>query len=164
MKISHLLAIASLGLLVGCAGQVKKLPMKVVDNETKELVDAYVSTTTTGDWWDRSSSYTQLGVDSGKDDPEGNPILKQTAGELTTGPTVVGESFKGAVSGVSAAAIQYKAAVRSAEIKTKGATGTSIHVQGGTSLSQSQAAARGEADVTITETTTSGCCVPVPMD
>jgi hypothetical protein len=161
MKISHILAIASIGLLVGCAGGgLKKLPMKVVDNETGELRDAYLSVETAGDTLDRSSSYTQLGMDTGKVDENGDPIIKQTAGELTTGPTVPGQMAVGFTNGMGAALIQRDAAIRSAKIKTEGATDTSINVQGGTAFSQSDAGARAETDVDITETTTScggGC-------
>ncbi len=119
MLFRGLALLVGFSLLVGCAGQVKKLPVKLVDQETGKLVDGYLATTTTGDTLDRSSSFTQLAVDTGRKDEQGKPILKQVSGDLTTGSTVAGQAAVGIVSGTGAAAIQARAARSTAKTKSE---------------------------------------------
>jgi hypothetical protein len=92
--------------IVGCAGQTKKLPGKLMLKEGGDLVDAYISNTTVGDTLDRSTSVTQISVDSGLKDDKGKPILKQISLETNTSGTVAGRTIEGVTSGMGAAWVQ----------------------------------------------------------
>lgn len=107
MKIFSIPALLSLGLMLGgCAGTLKPLP----DGR-------YISAVNVGNL-DRSGTLFQIleKVGTGED---GKPIFKQTASDLTVGPTVVGNSITGMVAGTVPALLQGAAAIRTANIKTK---------------------------------------------
>jgi hypothetical protein len=146
-KALSVLLVLLTALLGGCAGQIKLLPIKVAD-ETGALRTAVLATTTTSDSLDRSASLTQVGIDTDLKDEQGKPIYRQVASSLDTGPTVGGDTIRGVTNGMGFGFLQYKAAVRTTELKSRAAPGGGItfNVQGSQALSGATAISESGAN------------------